>query len=153
MKDYIWNKKNLPHKGWVNIGHEDLEVPSHTCQMCGKTEIRYVHTMYHFDVEDHIKVGCECAERMTDDYTTAKEQLRKMKKKTSWMTTNWKKEDYYEYEQKTFNSIYGRTNVEIFKCDKGYALCIDRRLYNSLTCPTKKEMKEMLYESFVSTRK
>jgi hypothetical protein len=78
---------------------------------------------------------------------------RKMKKKTSWMTTNWKKEDYYEYEQKTFNSIYGRTNVEIFKCDKGYALCIDRRLYNSLTCPTKKEMKEMLYESFVSTTK
>lgn len=151
MKDYIWNKKNLPHKGWVNIGHEDLEVPSHTCQMCGKTEIRYVHTMYHFDVEDHIKVGCECAERMTDDYTTAKEQLRTMKKKTSWMTTNWKKLNLFGYEEKTFNSTDGRMTVGFFEVDDKIAVVIGN-LILSTRFETKQKAKEIIYKTFVEQK-
>lgn len=149
MKEYIWNKKNLPHKGWLNVGCEDLEVPSHTCEMCGKTDIRYVHTMYHSEVEDYYRVGCECAEHLTNDYVTAKKQLKIMKKKNSWINTNWQTEDYYEYEKKSFNSKYGRRmQVEIFKCNNGYALCIDDKLFNTII-QSKKQVKEIVYDSYV----
>ena len=145
-----WNKENIPHKGWRNIGCEDLEEATHVCDMCGKEEIRYVHTMYHPEAEDYFKVGCVCAEKMTNDYNTPKEQLKEMKKKTTWMTVNWKKEDYHEYEYKTFNSKYGRVKVEIFKCNNEYVFCIDDYIY-SLKSETKKELKEAIYKTFVNT--
>ena len=145
-----WNRKDVPHKGWQNIGYEDLEEATHVCDMCGKEEIRYVHTMYHSLMEDYFNVGCICAEKMTNDYKTPKDQIKKMKKKNTWMTVNWKKENYYEYEYKSFNGKYGRTTVEIFKCNEGYVFCLDGYLRAGINFATKKELKETLYNDFVS---
>ena len=46
-----WDKKDIPHKGWIEIGMEDLgeeaefgdEIQYEQCEMCGNEKIRYVH--------------------------------------------------------------------------------------------------------------
>lgn len=70
-----WNKADLPHKGWTEIGMEDLgeglegeEIEYEQCEMCGNEKIRYVHIMKHPEVHGELHVGCICASKMTDDY-------------------------------------------------------------------------------------
>jgi len=146
-----WNRKDVPHKGWINQGSEDLEEATHICDMCGKEEIRYVHTMYHSEMAEYFKVGCVCAEKMTNDYTTAKEQLKQMKKKTSWMTTNWKKINLFGYEEKTFNSTDGRMTVGFFEVDDKIAVVIGN-LILSTRFETKQKAKEIIYKTFVEQK-
>lgn len=145
-----WNRKEIPHKGWTNIGYEDLEEATHVCDMCGKEEIRYVHTMYHPEAEDYFKVGCVCAEKMTNDYNTPKQQLKEMMKKTRWMTTNWKKVDIHQYEEKTFNSTRGRMCIGMFelngKIKVNYGNMILAVDFNS-----KKEAKDLIYKTFIKS--
>lgn len=142
-----WNNKHVPHKGWYNQGCEDLEEAIHVCDMCGKEEIRYVHTMYHPEVENYFKVGCICAEKMTNDYNTPKEQLKRMMKQTNWISQNWKKIDLNEYEEKSFNSIYGRITVGIFKVNNFYHYHLDDFIY-SRTFNTKNEAKRFIYQNY-----
>ena len=118
MKEYIWNKKNLPHKGWMNIGVEDLEVPSHKCEMCGKEDIRYVHAVKHPLVEDVFLVGCKCAEELSNDYTTPKAQLKLAKKKTRWIENSWESEENFDYEFKKINRK--TTQVGVYKVGSQY---------------------------------
>lgn len=143
-----WNKTSIPHKGWMNIGSIDLEEATHVCHMCGKEEIRYVHTMYHPEVDDYFQVGCVCAEKMTNDYVTAKQQLTEMKKKTVWISRNWKKLDMFEYEEKSFNSKYGRMIVGIFRVDDHYRYHIDDTLLKAQFA-NKQEVKKHVYETWV----
>jgi hypothetical protein len=143
-----WNRKDVPHKGWANVGCEDLGEATHTCDMCGKEEIRYVHTMYHPEATDYFKVGCVCAENMTNDYITAKDQLKQMKKKTNWMSRNWEKIDMFGYEEKTFNIINGRMTIGLFEVDDEVVMVIGK----SIVLPrfeTKQQAKEIIYETFV----
>lgn len=142
-----WNKKNFPHKGWMNQGCEDLEEATHVCDMCGKEEIRYVHTMYHPEVENYFKVGCVCAEKMTNDYKTPKDQLKKMMKKTTWLGQHWKKDNNFDYQEKSFNSIYGRATVGIFKVDNEYRYHIDDYVYGK-RFTTMNEAKRFVYDTY-----
>tara|TARA_R110000868_G_scaffold73509_6_gene213123 strand:- start:2145 stop:2597 length:453 start_codon:yes stop_codon:yes gene_type:complete len=146
-----WDRKDVPHKGWMNIGCEDLESATHICDMCGKEEIRYVHTMYHSEMEDYYKVGCVCAEKMTDDYNTAKHQLKQMKKKNSWMTQHWNKIDLFGYEEKTFNSKDGRMTVGLFEVDDKIAVTIGRIILSTRFL-TKQKAKEIIYKTFVEQK-
>lgn len=143
-----WNRKDVPHKGWMNVGSDDLESAEHVCDMCGKEEIRYVHTMYHPEVEDYFRVGCVCAEKMTNDYITAKKQLTDMKKRNTWMTTNWKKVDLNEYEEKSFNGKYGRMIVGIFRVDNKYVYHLDDIILK-YSSTSKNELKKYIYERWV----
>lgn len=147
-----WNRKDVPHKGWFNMGYEDLEEATHICDMCGKEEIRYVHTMYHSEMEDYFNVGCVCAEKMTNDYNTPKEQIKLMKKKNTWLTQNWKKIDLYNYEEKSFNGIHGRMKVCMFDCNGNVAIAIGNYILADIF-PSKKIAKEFAYKTFVKTEK
>jgi hypothetical protein len=69
---HIWDQKSLPHKGWDCINVEDLQEATHTCQMCGKEEIRHVFHLEH--PEGHsVAVGCECAGHLTEQYQRMRE--------------------------------------------------------------------------------
>ena len=54
-----WDKKDIPHKGWIEIGMEDLgeeaefgeEIQYEQCEMCGNEKIRYVHIMKHPEIQ------------------------------------------------------------------------------------------------------
>lgn len=83
-----WNKEGVPHRGWRCIDVEDLadlvdgteEIPYEQCEMCGNERIRFVHLMQHPDYPHELRVGCVCAEKMSDDYVNprkAEDTLRK----------------------------------------------------------------------------
>lgn len=143
-----WNQKGVPHKGWYNQGYEDLEQATHVCDMCGKEQIRYVHTMYHPLVEDYFKVGKDCAEKLTEDYVTPKKQIKLMKKKASWMNDRWTGDELMDSHTKSFNSKYGRLEVTVFKVNGEYNVSVyDVILPQSFI--TVKEAKAFVYKHYV----
>lgn len=89
-----WSDSGIPHRGWVCVGFEDLGAPDETCQMCERQEIRYVHEMQHPDHHAVLRVGCDCAGRMEDDYAAAerreKEGKNLSRRRVSWLNRTWK---------------------------------------------------------------
>ena len=140
-----WNQTGIPHKGWQNMGFEDLLEPTHKCDMCGREEIRYVHTMRHMDVDRNFMVGQVCAEHMTNDYTTAGEQQTYMKNRSVWATSRWNKLDIYEYEEKSTNACNRRCIVFIFLFNTHYVIGLDNYIFPN-TFNTKHEAKKFLYD-------
>ena len=68
-----WDLPGVPHKGWTLVGFEDIkeedpDADYETCEMCGNERIRFVHILSHQDYNSVMRVGCACAEKMTDDY-------------------------------------------------------------------------------------
>ncbi len=63
-----WRDPGVPHKGWTYLGCEDSGSLSMTCEMCEKEEIRHIHTVSHPDYPADLRVGCVCAENLTEDY-------------------------------------------------------------------------------------
>lgn len=108
MTNY-WNVAGVPHKGWeyetiidLREEGEDFE----TCMMCGKEEIRYVHLLSHDKVADVYRVGCVCAEKMTNDYVYPRERQKQLenraRRKENWRHKDWKQSQkgnsYYKFE-------------------------------------------------------
>lgn len=80
-----WDLPDVPHKGWIYEGMEDLgedadgdDIPYEQCEMCGKERIRYVHILRHPDY-GMMRVGCDCASRMLEDYVNPQERERTLK--------------------------------------------------------------------------
>lgn len=67
MSGNRWNRRGVPHLGWVLVDCIDLEEPSHTCEMCGNENVRYVHEVSHSQYTDHLRVGVICAGKMTGE--------------------------------------------------------------------------------------
>jgi hypothetical protein len=101
MSNY-WNIPGVPHKGWFLVdvidvredGQSEWETDYETCMMCGHDKIRYVHIVEHDEMEEQFRVGCNCAERMTNDYVNpgAREQeLRnRAARRAKWIEKDWK---------------------------------------------------------------
>jgi hypothetical protein len=142
-----WNQIGVPHKGWQNMGFEDLLEPTHKCDMCGREEIRYVHTMRHKEVDRNFMVGQVCAEHMTNDYTTAKEQLTYMKNRSVWANSRWNRKYIHdhEYEEKSTNAYNSRYMAFVFLHDSHYHIGLDDHVF-STTFDTKHEAKKFLYD-------
>ena len=93
-----WDKKDIPHKGWTEIGMEDLgeeaefgeDIEYERCEMCGNEKIRYVHIMTHPEFPGELRVGCICACHMTDDYENPGSKGKRFEKSS---TT---KKEFYE---------------------------------------------------------
>lgn len=92
----LWDKKGIPHKGWKYQDVIDLGEGSYyeKCQMCGKEELRYVHILYHDEYPDYLRVGCVCAQKLTDDYslpeTKERELKNRLKRKQNFLKREWK---------------------------------------------------------------
>ncbi len=98
----LWKQEGVPHKGWVleeviDI-HEEYQTEDETsyesCMMCGNEKIRYVHIVSHKDMAEEFRVGCVCAENMTNDYIKPKEREKALRNRTNrrnnWVKKNWK---------------------------------------------------------------
>jgi hypothetical protein len=74
---HIWNKNDIPRKGWSCIEVYDNDSDYHVCEMCGNTQVRYVHVMRRRDKKTgkllRLLVGCVCAEHMAKDYVGPKD--------------------------------------------------------------------------------
>lgn len=101
MSNY-WNIPGVPHKGWslydvIDVrgeGQEELETDYETCMMCGNERIRYVHIVSHPEVNHEFRVGCVCAEKMTNDYFNPRRLERDLRNRASrranWLNKDWK---------------------------------------------------------------
>lgn len=98
----LWKQKDVPHKGWVLIDVIDVREdnqPEHetdyeSCMMCGNERIRYVHVVEHPQYEESLRVGCVCAEKMTNDYLNPRKLEQKLRnrasRKANWKNKEWK---------------------------------------------------------------
>lgn len=80
----------VPHKGWdlhdvVDARDErGLEYGDYdSCQFCGQDQIRWVHILQHSDYQDLIEVGCDCAEKLTEDYVNPKRRENELRNRSS----------------------------------------------------------------------
>ena len=115
----IWDKKDIPQKGWEWIGVDDFLEPDFNCEMCGQTNVRYVHHLIHKQNNILINVGCICAEKMTDDYTNPRKTEKYLKsvekKKSRWLTRKWKTSK----KGNDYMNING-FNITVFQYKKGH---------------------------------
>ena len=98
----LWNQEGIPHKGWKLIDvidlkehfDEDYEIEYEHCMMCGHQGIRYVHLVTHENIAEEYRVGCDCAEKMTNDYLNPgkleKELKNRASRKKNWIKKEWK---------------------------------------------------------------
>jgi hypothetical protein len=98
----FWRQEGVPHKGWSLVdvidireeGQSEWDTPYETCMMCGNEKIRYVHVVYNREIREEFRVGCVCAERMTNDYVNPRQREKKLRNKTNrrnnWVKKNWR---------------------------------------------------------------
>src|SRR5438552_4145724 len=89
----------VPHKGWqlkevVDLRDEDLAYGEYAdCQFCGQEQIRFVHILCHAQYSGDIRVGCMCAEQLTDDYVTPKRKESELRSRAGrrerWLRRKW----------------------------------------------------------------
>ena len=90
-----WDQSGIPHKGWRCVDVIDLSENAYeTCQMCGRENIRYVHIMENADFGGQLRVGCVCAEKMSDDYVGPRNREKRLKnraaRRVTWLTRYWR---------------------------------------------------------------
>ncbi|MES2387861.1 MAG: hypothetical protein V4543_07645 [Bacteroidota bacterium] len=75
-------------------GQPESETDYETCMMCGNEKIRYVHIMEHTEVDGEFRVGCTCAEKMTNDYYNPKRRETELRnranRRVNWVKKHWK---------------------------------------------------------------
>jgi hypothetical protein len=98
----LWNKSDLPHKGWTCLevfdvranGETSDKAKYETCEMCGNEKIRFVHIMSHAKHPEGLRVGCQCAEKMSGDYANPKEREKELRncaaRREKWLGRKWK---------------------------------------------------------------
>jgi len=101
MANY-WKTPGVPHRGWsltdvIDVredGQPECETDYETCMMCGNERIRYVHVVKHAEVDREFSVGCDCAEKMTNDYVNPKKKEKELRnrvnRKNNWAKRSWK---------------------------------------------------------------
>lgn len=98
MSGDLWHS-NLPRKGWIETDVIDTQNYGLVCcEFCG-TKLRYVHEINHPELAQKYNAGCDCAEKLTDDYVgpkTSEDRLRKRAgKKLRWIKSpKWVLIDY-----------------------------------------------------------
>lgn len=117
MANQMWNNPGIPHKDWTCIDVIDLKEDGNSeyekCEMCGNENVRFIHVMKHADVPYSLRVGCVCAEKMSDDYVNPRKYesaLRnKAKRKAYFNSIPWK----YNPIKKTYSKKYKDTYITI----------------------------------------
>lgn len=122
-----WNKEGIPHKGWHCIDVEDLadlvdgteEIPYEQCEMCGNERIRFVHLMQHPDYPHELRVGCVCAEKISDDYVNPRKAEDTLRKRASRRKNFNNKEWRFNPEKQTYSKKYKGEYITIKKSRYG----------------------------------
>ena len=95
----LWKQQDIPHKGWTleyvydvrEDGQSEDEASYEICMMCGHEKIRYVHVVSHPDYGEELLVGCQCAEKLTEDYINPKLKEKELRNKTNRRTNFFKR--------------------------------------------------------------
>ncbi|GAB2820310.1 hypothetical protein [Ferruginibacter profundus] len=126
-----WNLPDIPHKGWrlldvIDIREDGQSVEDteyETCMMCGNDRIRFVHIVEHDEMHEEFKVGCDCAEKMTNDYVNPGKLERNLRnravRRSKWISKEWhvnEKGNQYLKKDYHFFLIFKDKKSGKFKC-------------------------------------
>ena len=105
------------------------------CEFCGQEQIRYVHTLTHRDYAEDMRVGCICAERLTEDYINPKRREIKLRNRAA-RRSNWPRRAWKESAKgNRYLTTSDDHHVVVFTVGQGRKLVIDgqlgRRVYQS----------------------
>jgi len=107
---YKWTEQGVPHKDWVHLEVYDLEEASHTCEMCSKEQIRYVHVMRHKTTGLTKEVGCVCASAMAlesvGEAKAIEQAFKNMFKRRETFMKRWGLDKYGKDRVKTKDKEY-----------------------------------------------
>lgn len=120
-----WDRAGIPQKGWKHLRIEDLRdsisegqvIRYEECEMCKNTRIRFVHVLKHQEYPYELRVGCECAEKMTDSYNDVRKKEREIRNRSNrrmvflnreWLQ-NQKTGNYYLCYKKIYITILRST--------------------------------------------
>ncbi|MBI4968150.1 MAG: hypothetical protein HZC25_08550 [Rhodospirillales bacterium] len=154
-----WSIPNIPHKGWTCIdvidvrgdGQSTDETDYETCEMCGNEKIRYVHVMEHPDLETNFRVGCICAEKMSDDYVNPRRLESKLRNRAArrarWTSRSWK----VSRQGNKYLNLEG-FNLVIFQRGSGWGFKIEpirgRAEFSSSVYRSEQEAMRALFDQF-----
>lgn len=85
---------DAPLTDWYCVDMIDYGQPGSAlavCELCGCTQVRFIHVMAHRDHPKHFHVGCICAGVMEGDELAAKDRERKMRNRSKRCVTFLKK--------------------------------------------------------------
>lgn len=127
-----WDQAGIPHKGWILEGVEDIkdhfkdgkDVEYETCEMCQNERIRYVHILSHPNYDGILRVGCDCACRMTEDYETPYEYERRAKNRSN-RRKNFVKQEWRLNTKGNYVMRYKGETITVIKRHGGWGFCYD----------------------------
>ena len=148
----LWNRDDVPHKGWTCSGVEDLGAPVGICEMCGYQIIRYAHYMVHPNYHSLV-CGCVCAGKMEGDLAVAKEREAELRKKTSRRINFFKRKWKKSYAGNDYLKISGHV-VVIYNIKNGnkWNYSIDGQ-FSPKTYPTRENALSAAFEALEDLRK
>lgn len=83
--------------------------------MCENERIRFVHLMQHPDYPHELRVGCVCAEKMSDDYVNPRKAEDTLRKRTSRRKNFNNKEWRFNPEKQIYSKKYKGEYITIKK--------------------------------------
>lgn len=86
-----WSKPGVPHRGWTCVDIDPLsEGETIVCEMCERTQVRFVHYMEHPDYKETLRCGCVCAGHMEEDLVGAQRREANVRnagaRKARWLS-------------------------------------------------------------------
>ena len=122
-----WNKPEVPHKGWQCIDVIDLgedtesneEIEYEKCEMCNNEKIRYIHIMKHPAYSRTLRVGCVCAEKMSEDYKNPRKREAELKNKALRKYNFNCKKWIFNPSKKTYSKKYKGEYITIVESKYG----------------------------------
>jgi len=97
----LYKQEGFPHKDWECIGVTDLkpadavgdDYDHGTCEVCGRDDLRYVHTLRHNDYPKNLDTGCECASKLENNSKSAGSRERGLtnlaNRRARWLSRTW----------------------------------------------------------------
>jgi hypothetical protein len=95
MKETFVARRDLPQTGWILLDVFDNYTAEFACQNCNFPHVRYVHELKHKKSDKIVRVGCVCAEHLTQDFATPRLREKVLRslagRRLRWPTLNWKR--------------------------------------------------------------
>jgi len=93
-KETFRHREGWPRTGWLLVATTDNATAEFACENCGYPHVRYEHELTNRKSGQRVRVGCVCAEHLTQDFTGPKLRERALRSRAGrrmrWPTLNWR---------------------------------------------------------------
>lgn len=145
-------KWGAPLDGWRCIGVEDVreddpEADLFECELCGCSNVRFVHVMDHDLYFEEVRVGCICAGVMEGDILKAQERERLMRNRAR-RRKNFIKREWKQTRPNLWERSYRGIELNIMKTENGYIVFTPSKTKRSYKGKPIRDFYSAIYAAF-----